>query len=271
MVFFAGCAVPVVTEINDSIHNAVDTRIWAGANQSFYLDADNILWSWGENTDGSLGDGTVISRYKPEVVLSDVSDMGDRVALRNDGSLWVWGLGTGTPYWVTDNVSELCLGGLPFLKEDHTLWNLAWVESGRLEAYMVCEDVLNAREFCPGTFAVLKHDGSLWGYGTRDYYSFVSSFPSSDDQELPICLGVEVSKVCADSHGMFYIDNDSRLWASGGIRDYFGDHILLNRPIVIKDNMKDTKMGMALDTENNLYILRFIEDNEDTHQSYRLS
>ena len=69
---------------------------------------DGSVWSWGVNTHGQLGDGTVSNRLTPvragtltEVVRLSAG-LGHTLALRSDGSVWAWGdnrggqLGNGT-------------------------------------------------------------------------------------------------------------------------------------------------------------------------------
>ncbi len=71
----------------------------AGGNSSFALAQDGSLWSWGENTDGQLGDGNTDHRAAPGaagppgVVKLAVGD-GHALALDNLGQVWAWGRNT---------------------------------------------------------------------------------------------------------------------------------------------------------------------------------
>jgi alpha-tubulin suppressor-like RCC1 family protein len=62
------------------------------------LKTDNSLWSWGGNTDGQLGDGTVEHRSLPVQVYGDTKDwdliaagLDSTAAIKKDGLLWTWG------------------------------------------------------------------------------------------------------------------------------------------------------------------------------------
>jgi alpha-tubulin suppressor-like RCC1 family protein len=80
-----------------------------GANTfSLAVAADGTVWSWGDNSYGQLGDGTVNDRLSPGPVasLTEIVSVagGSRhaLALRRDGTVWAWGannvgqLGNGT-------------------------------------------------------------------------------------------------------------------------------------------------------------------------------
>ncbi|HLY08606.1 MAG TPA: RCC1 repeat-containing protein, partial [Planctomycetota bacterium] len=78
------------------------TAVTAGAEHVIALRNDGTLWGWGRNSSGSLGTGS----SSPDVVPSPVSVAGlssitaisahpdgfHTLALRNDGTVWAWGL-----------------------------------------------------------------------------------------------------------------------------------------------------------------------------------
>ena len=69
--------------------------ITAGGHHTAAIRRDGSLWTWGSNSYGQLGDGTVISRLAPVKVLDDViavsAGFSHTLAIRGDGSLWAWG------------------------------------------------------------------------------------------------------------------------------------------------------------------------------------
>jgi alpha-tubulin suppressor-like RCC1 family protein len=90
----------------------------AGAYYALALRSDGTVWSWGDNSNGALGDGTTTSKLSPEPIgLVGVTQvvMGQNfllqtysAAIRYDGTLWTWGcnpfgqLGYGSVTYVVD-------------------------------------------------------------------------------------------------------------------------------------------------------------------------
>ena len=90
-----------------TIHNPI-IKISAGESHSLVLKKDGMIWAWGRNEYGQLGDGTTENRSIPVKVkfISDVIDISagasHSLALKKDGTVWAWGnnsfgmLGNGT-------------------------------------------------------------------------------------------------------------------------------------------------------------------------------
>ncbi len=127
--------------------------ISAGVYHSLALKTDGTLWAWGENNWGELGDGTFVPKNIPVLVGYNFVAIaasggyggsfggcwgGHSLALKNDGTLWVWGencfgeLGDGTfetkntPVNIGPGYIAISAGGHHSLalKSDNTLW--AW-------------------------------------------------------------------------------------------------------------------------------------------------
>ena len=73
------------------------SKVTAGPEFALALKTDGTLWSWGEGTDGQLGQGVKINRSSPVQVgaltnWSDVSaGFNHAIAIKTDGTLWGWG------------------------------------------------------------------------------------------------------------------------------------------------------------------------------------
>jgi alpha-tubulin suppressor-like RCC1 family protein len=73
------------------------TAVAAGNEHSLALKSDGTVWAWGSNSNGQLGDGTIVNHTIPVQVsgLTNVRAIAAGVnfslALKNDGSVWAWG------------------------------------------------------------------------------------------------------------------------------------------------------------------------------------
>lgn len=101
------------------------TDVSIGREHSFALKADGTVWGWGNNEFGQLGDGTTNTSSKPVQVknsdgtgfLTDVisisAGLSYSLALREDGTVWIWGRnsngGRGTGIGNSDPSSVLML------------------------------------------------------------------------------------------------------------------------------------------------------------------
>jgi alpha-tubulin suppressor-like RCC1 family protein len=69
----------------------------AGGAHSLGIKADGSLWAWGNNTEGQLGDGTLVNRLLPVQIgtarnwVRVAAGPWHTFAVRADGTLWGWG------------------------------------------------------------------------------------------------------------------------------------------------------------------------------------
>jgi alpha-tubulin suppressor-like RCC1 family protein len=83
------------------------TAVAGGANHTLAVRGDGVLWAWGSNSNGQIGDGTTMQRMQPIQVtgLTGVSKVAGgglhSLARKSDGSTWSWGY---------DNVGQLGVG-----------------------------------------------------------------------------------------------------------------------------------------------------------------
>lgn len=113
-----------------------------GLAHTLALGTDGVLWGWGNNFYGQLGDGTHTERYERVQILTDVVAVATHdshsLAIKSDGSLWAWGknadgqVGNGaqvdqlTPVQIGTGFRLIACGSDHSLavKDDGTVW--AW-------------------------------------------------------------------------------------------------------------------------------------------------
>lgn len=176
---------------------------WCQASSGDYHTAavktDGTLWTWGRNTQGRLGDGTIIDRSSPGTTAGggtiwcavNVSPLVS-AAMKTDGTLWSWGynntgtLGDGTTISRSSPVTtqgggttwcqvEAGSRHISAVKTDGTAWTWGCNTSGALG------DGAVANKSSPGTTAgggttwcgisasnhtaAVKTDGTAWTWG----------------------------------------------------------------------------------------------------------
>lgn len=160
----------------------------AGQNHAVQLRADGTVWTWGENADGQLGDGTLAPTSSRR--LSRVIDTNNQIltgikavassanytaALKEDGTVWAWG--GGSAYNKAAQVQGLTnvkaieartpygtpRAGLA-LKTDGTLWT--WTNSqGGANSFLSSITAIASRS---GHSLALTTTGQIWAWGNND-------------------------------------------------------------------------------------------------------
>jgi alpha-tubulin suppressor-like RCC1 family protein len=169
----------------------------AGEEHSAALGSNGVVWTWGSNASGQLGDGTGSDSTVP-IEVTGVSDVQSIAAGRTHMvvstetyEVWSWGkndtgqLGDGT---VVERLSPVHIAGLPDIEGvtaggdhstvygvDGTVWSWGWNENGQL-GNGTCDQhltpvqvrgIVGFKGLAAGDYHTLayKHDGSLWSWG----------------------------------------------------------------------------------------------------------
>ena len=157
---------------------ATMTAVAAGTSFSLALDSDSILWAWGNNGSGQLGDGTREDSSAPIDTLTNARQIsaGARhaLALAADGTVWAWGhnnrgqIGVGWPSAVDVDVETWVLGnggwhfGLPTADARPTPYRVP--EFTALEILELVELSASANHVLG-----LDADGNLYGWDENRY------------------------------------------------------------------------------------------------------
>jgi alpha-tubulin suppressor-like RCC1 family protein len=194
-----------VSYVNIPTHIASKDTDWKNvnslggtANSTTATKTDGTLWTWGDNTYGQLGDGTIVSKSSPIQIgllndwaqVSSGSSSATITAIKTDGTLWAWGdnygaFGDGTD---VSQSSPIQIG---------SLHDWAYVSNNNYNS------------------AAIKTDGTLWTWGA--YYGVIFGDPLVMPKLSPVQIGslTDWAQVSCGYMHMTAIKTGGTLWTWG--------------------------------------------------------
>lgn len=182
----------------EGISNAIAVTTVGSTNLA--LTADGRVWSWGTQTEsyGALGDGTIGSRYTPQIVagLDNIVALEGStrhvLALRGDGTVWAWGNNEDGQLGINSNTSS------PTPVQVHGLSNVTAIAAGRNQSL------------------ALTRNGDVWLWGRNTNTVLPDSDPANYDL-VPTLLPVPATIVAIAAGWMhvLLLDRDGTVWAFG--------------------------------------------------------
>ena len=127
-------------------------QVFCGTNHTAAIKADGTLWSWGLGTSGQLGDNTILSKSSPVQTVAygtnwkqvAVNTGSNTAAIKADGTLWSWGLGTSGQ-----------LGDNTILSKSSPVQTVAYGTNWKQVSVSAGSNT-----------AAIKADGTLWSWGS---------------------------------------------------------------------------------------------------------
>ena len=233
LVLCLGLTVPVSAENNALVGRPAP--IGTG-NVHAYIDTNHSLWTFGINKAGALGNGrqsptmTSPPEMTPTKVLDDVYSVSvgfhTTYALKQDGSLWVWGNNsTGqlgfeggndsdathayyvpiqtVPYKLMDDVAAVCHDSdtSAVIKRDGSLWIWGW--------YLIGNDSYEPQKLTDNVIAASVDTGRL-AYVTADHTLWIKEQTDPPKRVMSDVIATEIGY-----NYVFAIKSDHSLWAWG--------------------------------------------------------
>lgn len=229
---------------------------------------DGSLWTWGLNTSGELGDGTLTNRSVPtqitsakdwkEVYVSSYSMM----AIKKDKSVWAWGATSEKRLNIKTNKETINKPTKIFDNFDYKK-----ISVGNLHTL------------------VIKSDGSLWGWGSN-YYGQLGAKENSGGALLTKISSGKWKDISASGVYSFAIKEDGSLWGFGveNILNSFSENLYErdreNPKIMRISNDKDWDMiGKGNDNiinmlfakkDGRVYVSRHNKNNDENNKNLNL-
>jgi len=223
--------------------------IASGYNHTVGIKTDGSLWSFGNNTNGQLGNGTTADKNVPSKVGTSndwktvTAGWGHTIALKTDGTLWAWGngnlgqIGNGSntvkPYNPQQQIGtekdwqDIAAGAhyTVALKTDGTLWAWGYNEFGQLG------DGTTVNKSSPIQIGIandwqtiatnnnhtvaLKKDGSLWAWGSNNYGQLGDATIIQKNAPTQIGTATNWKTIAAGYEHTTAIKTDGTLWVWG--------------------------------------------------------
>jgi alpha-tubulin suppressor-like RCC1 family protein len=233
-----------------------------GAAHIVAVKPDNTIWAWGINSNGQLGDGTVVTRSSPVQILAKAPGVSKLVLgaaytlmLTTGGTLFGWGLNTNgqlgqndtvarsSPVQIATNVIDIaaCNLAAAYIRNDNTLWTWGGNSDGGLavnDLVFRSSPVQVAGNWkrvvgAATNFAFLRNDNTLWTAGVNASGQLGDNTTINRSTPTQIATGGMWQDVVASHNGPAFMakaqDNSIWVWGTNTVNGILGVGDTLNR------------------------------------------
>lgn len=253
--------------VGDSQRLAVGKLSGASIHFSFAVDDQGGLWAWGSNDYGQLGQEYIHSfsgdvqpfagfRYTPVKILDDVASVSCgrnfAMALKTDGTLWVWGNNDNGQLGTNGRNNRNYDYRAPYTGQTYSVhYQDAPVMLMGDVAAITCDQY---------TAAAIKTDGTLWTWG-QNKYGQLGTGKKNSQRSAPVKILDDVAAVSMGYMGGAAVKTDGTLWTwgegwGGQLMDGWLDSECYT-PTQVGVGYRDVLFGStcaAVDVDDNLWV-----------------
>ena len=227
-------------------------QVSGGATHTVAIKTDGTLWCWGQNSNGQLGDNTIVLKSSPIQTIAFGNNWktaigglgGNIISIKTDGTLWCWGAGTfgqlgdNTATTKSSPVQTVAFGTnwkqiaggqyhIAAIKTDGTLWMWGSNGNGQLGDNTTTDRSSPVQTVAFGTnwrqascgsthTAAIKTDGTLWiwGFNVLSQLGDNTNVKKSSPVQT-VAFGTNWKQVSGGQNHTSAIKTDGTLWTWG--------------------------------------------------------
>lgn len=181
----------------DGLNDVAD--IEAGGEFGIALKNDGTVWTWGSNNGGALGNGSTVAGSKVPVQVADLDNVKqisagsfNGYALKNDGTVWAWGLNTSGQL---GNGGKGAESRVPVQVENLT--EIVKISAGQDYAM------------------ALKSDGTVWVWGANGNGQLGNGNYTRQPLPIQVTQLRNIKDIEASRYASFAIESDGTVWVWG--------------------------------------------------------